>query len=1323
MGFTETRALDIYYGADRKPRDINGKQIGFIGEDIKGGHLATQIRFFFPDDGDLVETYAITIISKRADGQLRFDLCTRGSSEELGTYYYVGLSNWYLEKHGTLSLSVKVYCPADPLIDAVTIVDGVLTPADGTSVVVGTTFTFDVKYAPTPTTQVASEPLADWELVLMEVVTRPIFDDIIRVVYALPDLSGDVYDARMFLLVNAQNTTLYYINGSTPIEANIGTTIAKLLDCDIGSLVSGDVLSWNGTKWVNSQRLTTAEATIVSNTSRIGVNEALISNHEGRITTAEETLETLVDTGGIEVNKYPTYDDFPPIGSDLRLYLARDTDKLYHWENDDYEEVSNDVNIDTETDGGIVFWNATLGKIDTDANLKFDSNGFATPTIRTNIIKSMTSVSDVITINSEDNVTLIKGLSIGGDLNIAGNIIQQGSAYETHAEQVYTKDNTIILRDGAVGGLAVGSYAGLVAKLADGVNDAWLVFDGNGIAKVGDAGSLQVLATRQDTPTSNGIAYWNATDYRFDTSSGLVSDLGDNANAGLLINKSAGAGNIANFQFGGTNKLEITKDGFINQNGTRFIHNFQHLTGGGAIPIGRNIFVGISSGNLTMGVGASQIWHSSYNVGMGYNALLTNGNGYENIAIGASALQGNTTGYDNVGIGMASLSANTTGNKLVAIGLNSGKFIADGTTANTTSDFSIYIGADTKASADNAQNEIVIGYNAIGQGSNSVVLGNTDITKTILRGNVGINQTSPTSQLHIVSSATDKVGLIVDMPTSATANIQEWKVAGSTLVNINPSGQIFSTNYFRSALGIANSTSATYSTILTATTGTTISRNIADADNTYAALKINNQQGNGDIVKFQYGGSDKARIDKDGKFVSLITTGTSPMTIASTTLVSNLNADLLDGNEASAFQPLIPTGTNLEYYRGDKTWATLPTTLPASDVYAWAKASTKPSYSYSEITGTPPAIALTDVFTDTTFASFLTNVYIAPYTSVQEGDVVILSTDHKTYIHNGGTAGTSADFTELQTPTDVVTSVNGDTGVVVLDLDDIDDGSTRKLSDYSLTGHTHTIANITDASTIGQNIVKLTNPSRASYVRIGSDNTVTDYSPEQVLADIGASSSSHVHGNITTAGAIGSTASLPIITTTNGVLTTGTFGTTAGTFAQGDHTQAVDKGGTNITSYTAGDILYANGSTTLTKLAKGTAGQVLKMNSGETAPEWGTNTTTNYAGPSDTYLCSASSDGAVSVSDIDSYDAIVLEMSYAWGTNTIATTNVVFNIDSFTFYDSLESKGDGGVIVMAAKGSATMASCWVTRNNSAGTSLVFDFSSTGYSCNVYGRNW
>lgn len=40
----------------------------------------------------------------------------------------------------------------------------------------------------------------------------------------------------------------------------------------------------------------------------------------------------------------------------------------------------------------------------------------------------------------------------------------------------------------------------------------------------------------------------------------------------------------------------------------------------------------------------------------------------------------------------------------------------------------------------------------------------------------------------------------------------------------------------------------------------------------------------------------------------------------------------------------------------------IPSSLPASDVYAWAKASTKPSYSYSEISGTPSSLPASDVY-------------------------------------------------------------------------------------------------------------------------------------------------------------------------------------------------------------------------------------------------------------------------------------------------------------------------------------------------------------------------
>jgi hypothetical protein len=67
--------------------------------------------------------------------------------------------------------------------------------------------------------------------------------------------------------------------------------------------------------------------------------------------------------------------------------------------------------------------------------------------------------------------------------------------------------------------------------------------------------------------------------------------------------------------------------------------------------------------------------------------------------------------------------------------------------------------------------------------------------------------------------------------------------------------------------------------------------------------------------------------------------------------------------------------------------------------------------------------------------------------------------------------------------------------------------------------------------------------------------------------------------------------------TTLGTITTGTWAATAIT---------VDKGGTNLTSFTIGDMIYASGATTLSKLAIGTAAQILVTNGGATAPAWHT---------------------------------------------------------------------------------------------------------------------
>jgi hypothetical protein len=59
----------------------------------------------------------------------------------------------------------------------------------------------------------------------------------------------------------------------------------------------------------------------------------------------------------------------------------------------------------------------------------------------------------------------------------------------------------------------------------------------------------------------------------------------------------------------------------------------------------------------------------------------------------------------------------------------------------------------------------------------------------------------------------------------------------------------------------------------------------------------------------------------------------------------------------------------------------------------------------------------------------------------------------------------------------------------------------------------------------------------------------------------------------------------------------------------GDGITPAINGGTGIGSYSVGDILYANTTTTLARLNSGAAGQVLTANGPNTAPSWGISTT------------------------------------------------------------------------------------------------------------------
>jgi len=130
------------------------------------------------------------------------------------------------------------------------------------------------------------------------------------------------------------------------------------------------------------------------------------------------------------------------------------------------------------------------------------------------------------------------------------------------------------------------------------------------------------------------------------------------------------------------------------------------------------------------------------------------------------------------------------------------------------------------------------------------------------------------------------------------------------------------------------------------------------------------------------------------------------------------------------------------------------------------------------------------------------------------------------------------------------------------------------------------------ATTVGGNLFTLTNPSAITFLRVNADNTVT----AQSAADFKTSLSLNSVENT----AISTWAGSANITTL-GTVTSGTIGASS------------VLGGVTMTlgSDADGDIYYRS-SNVLTRLAKGTATQVLTMNAGATAPAWSTVSQDNH---------------------------------------------------------------------------------------------------------------
>ena len=293
-------------------------------------------------------------------------------------------------------------------------------------------------------------------------------------------------------------------------------------------------------------------------------------------------------------------------------------------------------------------------------------------------------------------------------------------------------DTAIGVANTAVGALSLQSTVDV--SFNTGVGAGTLSFNtGNENTAVG-AAALLFNTTGEDNTAVGVDALLNNTIGEANTAIGdsaLLSNTtgGSNTAAGALalFSNTVGTDDTAI----GDNALASNTTGSLNT-ATGVAALVSNITGGSNTATGVSALSGNSTGNNNTATGVAALVDNtdgSFNTATGLSALHDNTLGSSNTANGASALFENVSGNGNTAIGSGALSSIASGNSNVAVGEHAGDHLSGSDTNNI----------DIGANVDGVPGE-----------SNTIRIGNPDITTTIIRGISG--QTIPSGAAVLVAA-------------------------------------------------------------------------------------------------------------------------------------------------------------------------------------------------------------------------------------------------------------------------------------------------------------------------------------------------------------------------------------------------------------------------------------------------------------------------------------------------------------------------------------------------------------------------------------------
>lgn len=171
---------------------------------------------------------------------------------------------------------------------------------------------------------------------------------------------------------------------------------------------------------------------------------------------------------------------------------------------------------------GIPYWDATNFRFSTDAGITYSpsTDVLSVGTAQISSAKVVTAEVDADTIAAK---TGGQPVTLSGNLVVTGNLTINGSTTTVNSTVVALADNIIQVNSEMTGAPPANLQGGISVNRGSSTAYQFLYDETTQSFRVGQTGSMQAVATRQDAPTANAIPFWNDTAKRLDSSGVTVS--------------------------------------------------------------------------------------------------------------------------------------------------------------------------------------------------------------------------------------------------------------------------------------------------------------------------------------------------------------------------------------------------------------------------------------------------------------------------------------------------------------------------------------------------------------------------------------------------------------------------------------------------------------------------------------------------------------------------------------------------------------------------------------------------------------------------------